>query len=102
MVRADLERGALTNRVKFENCPFDLRAGEVTVWVAEATRFEAKTKVSYRGGSQGGSFRVAKDVSFRVGGSKALREETALFLLSQKVAGCPVENLVLEEIHRRA
>jgi len=26
----------------------------------------------------------------------------ALILLSQKVAGCPVENLVLEEIHRRA
>jgi len=25
-----------------------------------------------------------------------------LVLLSQKVAGCPVENLVLEEIHRRA
>ena len=71
--------------------PFQLLKSESLVWAAPAVY--GKTGREYRAGSQGASFRVAKGVSFRVGGTRGRTVDTPIQFKHPGVFGVTTKHL---------
>lgn len=73
----DIERGVIPQRFRYVGrLPFNLQKTEKLVWLFKDVEYhEIRTRTEYVGGSQGMSFRVAKGVTWRVGGFKGRRVE---------------------------
>lgn len=74
-VLRDLHDGKVPTRMKSDVAlPFNFQKSEQLVWVFQGVPYyEERTRMTYRGGSQGVSIRIASGLYYRVGGFKGER-----------------------------